>query len=134
MSTGGNNGNISQDPISLRGKVLRLNDDGSVPGDNPFVDQDGYRPEIYTVGHRNTLGLIVHPETGELWNHENGPNGGDEVNILLPGRNYGWPIISFGREYSGTQILQASDARRDGVPACRLAACHRRGRNGRLHR
>ena len=104
MSTGGNNGNISQDPISLRGKVLRLNDDGSVPGDNPFVDQDGYRPEIYTVGHRNTLGLIVHPETGELWNHENGPNGGDEVNILLPGRNYGWPIISFGREYSGTQI------------------------------
>ena len=75
MSTGGNNGNISQDPMSLRGKVLRLNDDGSVPGDNPFVDQDGYRPEIYTVGHRNTLGLIVHPETGDVWSHENGPNG-----------------------------------------------------------
>ena len=65
-------------PGSLRGKILRLNDDGSVPGDNPFVGSPGYRPEIYTLGHRNTLGLIVHPETGDLWNHENGPNGGDE--------------------------------------------------------
>ncbi len=106
MSTGGNTGEVSQDPMSLRGKILRLNDDGSVPRDNPFVDQAGYRPEIYTLGHRNTLGLIVHPETGELWNHENGPNGGDEINIISRGRNYGWPVVSFGREYSGAPISE----------------------------
>ncbi len=103
MSTGGRVGNAAQDPMSLRGKVLRLEDDGSVPPDNPFVNR-GYRPEIYTLGHRNTLGLMFHPETGELWQHENGPNGGDEVNIILPGRNYGWPEVSFGRNYSGDRI------------------------------
>ena len=81
MSTGGRVGNAAQDPMSLRGKVLRLNDDGTVPPDNPFVDHQGYRPEIYTLGHRNTLGLMLHPETGALWQHENGPNGGDEINI-----------------------------------------------------
>ena len=104
MSTGGNVGKVAQDPTSLRGKILRLNDDGSVPHDNPFVGHADYRPEIYTLGHRNTLGLIVHPETGVIWNHENGPNGGDEINILLPGRNYGWPVVSFGRDYSGERI------------------------------
>jgi len=103
MSTGGRVGNAAQDPMSLRGKVLRLEDNGSVPPDNPFVNR-GYRPEIYTLGHRNTLGLILHPETGELWQHENGPNGGDEVNIISPGRNYGWPEVSFGRNYSGDRI------------------------------
>ncbi len=106
MSTGGNVGNVSQDPTSLRGKILRLNDDGSVPPDNPFVGQAGHRPEIYTLGHRNTLGLIVHPETGVLWNHENGPNGGDEINIILQGRNYGWPVVSFGRNYPGARISE----------------------------
>ena len=106
MSTGGNVDQVSQDPMSLRGKVLRLNDDGSVPEDNPFVGRDGHRPEIYTLGHRNTLGLIVHPETGEVWNHENGPNGGDEINILRPGGNYGWPLVSFGRDYSGSLITE----------------------------
>jgi glucose/arabinose dehydrogenase len=106
MSTGGNIGKISQDPASLRGKILRLADDGTVPGDNPFVGRAGYRPEIYTLGHRNTLGLIVHPQTGALWNHENGPNGGDEINIILPGRNYGWPIVSFGRDYPGPRISE----------------------------
>ena len=104
MSTGGNVGNVAQDPTSLRGKILRLNDEGSVPRDNPFVGHADYRPEIYTLGHRNTLGLIVQPDTGVLWNHENGPNGGDEINILLPGRNYGWPVVSFGRDYSGERI------------------------------
>ena len=104
MSTGGNVGNVAQVPTSLRGKILRLHDDGSVPHDNPFVSRADYRPEIYTLGHRNTLGLIVHPETGMLWNHENGPNGGDEINILVPGRNYGWPVVSFGRDYSGERI------------------------------
>ena len=62
--------------------------------------------DLYTLGHRNTLGLMLHPQTGELWQHENGPNGGDEVNILAPGRNYGWPEISFGRNYSGDRITE----------------------------
>ena len=106
MSTGGNIGMVSQDPMSLRGKILRLRDDGSVPPDNPFVGRAGYRPEIYTLGHRNTLGLIVHPESGAIWNHENGPNGGDEINIILPGRNYGWPLLSFGRDYPGPRISE----------------------------
>ena len=106
MSTGGNIGKISQDPASLRGKILRLADDGTVPTDNPFVGRTGYRPEVYTLGHRNTLGLIVHPQTGAVWNHENGPNGGDEINIILPGRNYGWPIVSFGRDYPGPRISE----------------------------
>lgn len=103
MSTGGRVGNAAQDPMSLRGKILRLEDNGSVPPDNPFVNR-GYRPEIYTLGHRNTLGLMLHPETGQLWQHENGPNGGDEVNIIFPGRNYGWPEVSFGRNYSGDRV------------------------------
>ena len=106
MSTGGRVGTAAQDPMSLRGKVLRLNDDGTVPSDNPFVGREGYRPEIYTLGHRNTLGLIVHPESGAIWNHENGPNGGDEINILVPGRNYGWPVVSFGRDYSGARLYE----------------------------
>ncbi len=106
MSTGGRVATVSQDPMSLRGKVLRLNDDGSVPDDNPFVNHEDHRPEIYTFGHRNTLGLILHPETGELWQHENGPNGGDEINIILPGRNYGWPVVSFGRDYSGARLYE----------------------------
>ena len=110
LSTGGRSQddieNLAQDPMSLRGKILRLNDDGSVPADNPFVGHAGYRPEIYTLGHRNTLGLIVHPETGMLWQHENGPLGGDEINIILPGRDYGWPLLSFGRDYSGPRISE----------------------------
>lgn len=106
FSTGGNIGKVAQDPASLRGKILRLRDDGSVPPDNPFASHSGYRPEIYTLGHRNTLALIVHPETGQLWNNENGPNGGDEINIILPGRNYGWPVVSFGRDYPGPRISE----------------------------
>ena len=111
MSTGGRIRSLDgdlldapQDPASLRGKVLRLNDDGSVPADNPFVDEPGHRPEVYTIGHRNTLGLMLHPETGNIWQHENGPNGGDELNVLLPGRNYGWPLMSFGRLYPGARV------------------------------
>ena len=108
MTTGGRSQNdtvnVAQDPMSLRGKVLRLNDDGSVPDDNPFVGRAGYRPEIYSLGHRNQLGLILHPITGEIWQHENGPNGGDEINIILPGRDYGWQSVSFGRHYSGARV------------------------------
>ena len=106
MSTGGRVGNLAQDLASLRGKILRLNDDGSAPPDNPFAGNPGHRPEIYTLGHRNTLGLILHPSTGDLWNHENGPNGGDEINVILPGRNYGWPLVSFGRLYPGSRVSE----------------------------
>jgi glucose/arabinose dehydrogenase len=98
MTTTGNN---PQDPNTLGGKVLRLRDDGSIPSDNPFVGQAGHRPEVYTLGHRNALGLAMHPGTGEMWQNENGPNGGDEINILKPGRNYGWPVVSYGRTYPG---------------------------------
>jgi glucose/arabinose dehydrogenase len=93
-----------QDPNSLAGKVLRLKDDGTVPPDNPFVGRAGYRPEIFTMGHRNSLGLALNPVTGDIWESENGPNGGDEVNVLQAGRNYGWPIVSFGRFYLGPKV------------------------------
>jgi len=94
-------GKDPQDPNTLGGKVLRLRDDGSIPPDNPFVGQAGHRAEVYTLGHRSTLGLAVNPATGEMWQNENGPNGGDEINILKPGRNYGWPVVSYGRTYQG---------------------------------
>lgn len=92
---------LAQDPSSHGGKILRLNDDGTVPSDNPFVGKPGYKPEIYALGFRNPLGLIVHPQTGELMDAEHGPQGGDEVNIVGAGKNYGWPVISMGRAYSG---------------------------------
>jgi aldose sugar dehydrogenase len=94
-------GNTAQELNNLGGKVLRLNDDGSVPQDNPFVGKAGARPEVYTYGHRSSLGLTMNPTTGEMWLNENGPNGGDEINILKPGLNYGWPIVSYGRQYTG---------------------------------
>ena len=97
----GGTGSGSQDPDTYSGKVLRLNDDGSVPADNPFVGRAAHKPEVYTLGHRNSLGLAVHPVTGEMWQNEMGPNGGDEINILRPGANYGWPIVSLGRSYPG---------------------------------
>ncbi len=97
-------GRRAQDPSNTIGKLLRLNDDGSVPMDNPFVGRRGYRPEIYSLGHRNQLGLTIHPETGAVWAHENGPQGGDEVNLIRPGRNYGWPVVSYSREYSGARV------------------------------
>ncbi len=96
-ASGGN----SQTLDNIGGKVLRINDDGSIPSDNPFVDEEDALGEIYTLGHRNTLGLAVHPETGVVWQNENGPNGGDEINVLEPGGNYGWPIVSLGRTYQG---------------------------------
>ena len=86
------------------GKVLRIRDDGSVPRDNPFAGRADAKPEIFTYGHRNTYGLAFHPETGALWQAEIGPMGGDEVNILLPGHNYGWPLVSMGRNYTGTFV------------------------------
>jgi glucose/arabinose dehydrogenase len=84
------------------GKTLRIRDDGTVPPDNPFVGRAGAKPEIFTYGHRNGYGLAFHPDTGELWQVEIGPMGGDELNILLPGHNYGWPLVSMGRNYTGS--------------------------------
>lgn len=103
----------AQDPTSHRGKILRLKDDGSAPADNPFTGKSvyglPYQPEIFTMGHRNAMGLAVNPGTGEIWANENGPSGGDELNVILPGRNYGWPFISLGREYDGTPMQKAQD-------------------------
>jgi glucose/arabinose dehydrogenase len=104
MAVGGANDEIAQNPNSHFGKIIRLRDDGSVPPDNPFVGRPGHKPEIYSLGHRNMLGLTVHPVTGEMWENENGPLGGDEVNILKKGANYGWPIVSYGRQYSGARV------------------------------
>ncbi len=89
----------AQDTADHAGTLLRLNDDGSVPGDNPFVDDEDYLPEIYSYGHRNIQGLIVHPESGEIWASEHGPRGGDELNRVQAGNNYGWPQVTLGRDY-----------------------------------
>jgi glucose/arabinose dehydrogenase len=83
------------------GKVLRIKDDGSIPSDNPFVGKADAKPEIFTYGHRNSLGITMNPLTGEIWQNENGPNGGDEINVLKGGKNYGWPLVSLGRTYTG---------------------------------
>jgi glucose/arabinose dehydrogenase len=94
-------GGATQDLNSLQGKVLRLMDDGSVPKDNPFVGRADAKPQVFTYGHRNSLGLALNPATGEIWQNENGPNGGDEINVLVAGKNYGWPKVSYGRNYQG---------------------------------
>ena len=94
----------AQNPGNHAGKVLRLNEDGSAPHDNPFVGREGYRPEIYALGIRNAIGLFVHPDTGQIWETENGPMGGDELNIIEAGRNYGWPVVSYGTDYSGNKL------------------------------
>ena len=99
-------GQYAQDPSTHFGKLMRLNDDGTAPDDNPFVGNTDYLPEIYSMGHRNQLGLAVHPETGDLWATENGPQGGDEANIIKPGANYGWPLASYSREYSGVRVTE----------------------------
>jgi glucose/arabinose dehydrogenase len=96
----------SADPNDLAGKTIRLRDDGSVPPDNPFFNRPGYRKEIYTLGHRNGHSMQLNPETGEFWVTEQGPNGGDEINILKPGANYGWPYVSNGRNYNGPKISE----------------------------
>ena len=101
VASPGNEWQRAQDPSNHQGKVLRLKDDGTAAPDNPFVDKPGYKPEIFTLGHRNPLGLAVHPESGLVFQNENGPQGGDEINVLKPGANYGWPIVSQGRDYSG---------------------------------
>jgi glucose/arabinose dehydrogenase len=101
MTTGAPFGEQAQQINTVYGKVLRLRDDGSVPDDNPFARRADARPEIFSYGHRDQLGLAVHAGTGAVLTAEHGPNGGDEINVILPGRNYGWPRFSFGRNYEG---------------------------------
>jgi glucose/arabinose dehydrogenase len=107
MTTGAPFDESSQNLENVYGKVLRLREDGSAPPDNPFVGRPGTRPEIFSFGHRDQLGLTIHPVTGAVISEEHGPNGGDEVNLILPGRNYGWPISSFGRKYEGPRQSEA---------------------------
>ena len=94
----------AQDLTSDLGKIVRLNEDGSVPRDNPFVGRASARPEIYTWGHRNEQGLIFDAQSGRLYETEHGPRGGDELNIIVAGRNYGWPVITYGMDYSGAYV------------------------------
>ncbi|MEA2905235.1 MAG: aldose sugar dehydrogenase [Alphaproteobacteria bacterium] len=95
------------------GKIIRIAADGTVPADNPFIGRPDARPEIWSYGHRNPQGLLFHPQTGKLWQHEHGPRGGDEVNIIEKGRNYGWPVIGYGTDYSGAKIHAGTH--RDGM-------------------
>ena len=104
ITTGAPDGDAAQRMNSVYGKVLRLRDDGRVPPDNPFVGRADARPEIFSLGHRDQLGLAVHQATGSVLATDHGPNGGDEINVILPGRNYGWPTSSFGRNYDGARI------------------------------
>jgi glucose/arabinose dehydrogenase len=97
----------AQNTMLHGGKVLRLDENGKAPSDNPFVGKAGYLPEIYSVGHRSPQGLAVHPATGELWENEHGPLGGDEINIVRAGLNYGWPLVTFGKNYDGTPVSDA---------------------------
>ena len=88
------------------GKIHRLNDDGSIPADNPFVKNFAAMPSIFAYGNRNSQGMVIHPTTGALWEHEHGPKGGDEINIIEKGKNYGWPVISYGINYNGTVLTK----------------------------
>jgi glucose/arabinose dehydrogenase len=94
----------AQDLGTHIGKIVRITRDGRAPADNPFMDRNGALPEIWSYGHRNVQGAALHPATGELWTHEHGPRGGDEINIVRAGRNYGWPVITYGREYHGPPV------------------------------
>jgi aldose sugar dehydrogenase len=106
LTTGGPFDDSPQRLDTVYGKVLRLNDDGTIPKDNPFVGRDGARAEIFSMGHRDHLGLVVSP-SGVVLNAEEGPNGGDKLNVILPGHNYGWPKVSFGRDYTGPRISES---------------------------
>ncbi len=98
-----------QDITRDGGKIYRINDDGSIPQDNPFVGTEGAKTAIYSYGHRNPQGLAKHPETGAIWDNEHGPRGGDEINIIEKGANYGWPVITYGINYSGTPITDKTE-------------------------
>ena len=102
----------AQDLSNHHGKMIRLHDDGRVPSDNPFVNRAGARPEIWSYGHRNVQGLAVHPQTGDIWTNEHGPQGGDELNLVQPGLNYGWPVIGYGVNYQTGLAIHTGTHRR----------------------
>ena len=99
----------AQDLSNHQGTVIRLHDDGRVPADNPFVGRADALPEIWSYGHRSPQGLAIHPETGDIFQSEHGPQGGDELNLILPGRNYGWPVIGYGTNYGGTPLFSTRE-------------------------
>lgn len=99
----------AQDLTNHQGTVIRLHDDGGVPADNPFVGQADALPEIWSYGHRSPQGLAIHPETGDIFQSEHGPQGGDELNLILQGRNYGWPVIGYGTNYGGTRLFSTRE-------------------------
>ncbi|MBK8506471.1 MAG: PQQ-dependent sugar dehydrogenase [Saprospiraceae bacterium] len=108
----GDRGARDENPQSLSnhcGKIHRLHDDGSIPSDNPFRGQNNVAESIFTYGHRNPQGMALHPGTGEIWAHEHGPQGGDELNVIRAGNNYGWPVITYGINYSGTKITDIAE-------------------------
>ncbi|KGD86956.1 oxidoreductase [Achromobacter sp. RTa] len=118
ISLGENNQRpTAQDLDKLQGKVVRLKADGSVPPDNPFVGQAGARPEIWSYGHRNPQGMALNPWSGDLWENEHGPRGGDEINLVRPGKNYGWPLVTHGINYSGLPIPEAKGDTLPGMEA-----------------
>ncbi len=102
----GNREENPQDTTRDGGKIYRITADGQIPEDNPFVGEPGAKTAIYSYGHRNPQGMVVHPTTGEIWENEHGPRGGDEINIIEAGENYGWPVITYGINYDGSQITQ----------------------------
>ena len=134
MTTGAPFDTAAQDAGSIYGKVLRLTDAGKPAPGNPFVGRAGARPEVFSLGHRDQLGLAVHPVSGAVFNAEHGPNGGDEVNLIQAGRNYGWPTVSFGRNYDGTRHSPSPVA--DGVepPTVPVGAVERARRHHLLYR
>jgi len=105
-----NYGEKAQDPSSHIGKILRIRDDGTIPPDNPFAGKEGYKPEIFSLGHRNPLGLSFHPVTGELWSTEFGPRGGDELNRIGAGKNYGWILVTNGNHYNGEPVASGANS------------------------
>lgn len=108
----GDRGNRDENPQDITrdcGKIYRIHDDGRIPNDNPFVNNAGAKKAIYSYGHRNPQGMIKHPKTGKIWTHEHGPRGGDEINIIDSGKNYGWPVISYGINYSGTSFTEITE-------------------------
>ena len=116
ITQGENNQRLtSQELTKLQGKLVRINPDGSIPADNPFVGRDDARPEIFSYGHRNMQGAALNPLTKLLWTSEHGPRGGDELNIPQAGKNYGWPIITYGINYSGLKIPEAIGTAKEGM-------------------
>jgi glucose/arabinose dehydrogenase len=105
----GDRGNRNENPQDISrdgGKIYRVHDDGRIPEDNPFVNTPGAKKATYSYGHRNPQGMALHPETGQIWIHEHGPKGGDEINLIEAGKNYGWPKITYGVNYDGTIITE----------------------------